>query len=644
MKPLAEYRRKRNFRVTSEPGAKRPQARKKNLTFVVQEHHASHLHYDFRLEWDGVLKSWAVPKGPSLDPAQRRLAVQVEDHPLAYAKFTGTIPKGEYGAGEVFRWDMGHWTPENDPTDGLKSGRLEFRLQGHKLKGDWLLVRTRARSGSKAQWLLIKRHDRFAKDTGLSETKSSTKSSTRKPDKEPDFIPPQLALLGDHVPSGKDWVHEIKFDGYRIQAHVQNKKVHLLTRKGLDWTEKYQSIADDLMRLGVTNAILDGEVTWQDANGRSDFQGLQNAMRAGDDSALAYWVFDLLFLNGKDLTSLPLMARKDRLEKLIARLKSKRVRYSEHIRESGDKFLTASCGMNLEGIISKRLDQPYHPGRRTDDWIKSKCTQRQEFVIGGYSEPTGSRSDFGALLLGIYTDSGKLRYVGRVGTGFSSATLRDLGKKLQRLKSRTSPFTEAEPSSKNVHWVKPQLVAEVSFSEWTKDRILRVPVFHGLRLDKPAREIGIEKKQSKKQKKPQVTETATADFTVTHPDRLIYKTEKLSKKDVADYYAKVSDRLMPHISGRPLALVRCPQGATGACFFSKHFATRLPDHVLPVPQAKGSPFIKIEEAEGLHQLVQYNALEIHPWNAHDPDRPDQIVLDFDPDPSVAFQTVIDGTL
>jgi bifunctional non-homologous end joining protein LigD len=637
MRPLAEYTRKRNFKITPEPGAKVKRSAAKKLIFVVQEHHASHLHYDFRLEWDGVLKSWAVPKGPSMDPSQRRLAVEVEDHPIEYAKFTGKIPKGEYGAGDVYRWDMGTWNPLNDVDEGLKKGRLEFELKGKKLKGEFLLVRTRTQ-GRKPNWLLFKRHDRAV----------ATPSKSKRPAKKDaedehhaELIPPQLAELVDQPPAGDDWIHEIKFDGYRIQAHVRSGKVTMLTRKGLDWVSKYSAIEKALKKLKVESAILDGEIVWQDRRGHSNFQGLQNAMKHGHSESLIYWVFDLLELNGEDYRGLPLMARKERLQKLIEKLKHPQVRFSDHYRGMGEELIAQSCKLDLEGIVSKRVDAIYTSGRG-DLWVKSKCIKRQEFVIGGYTEGTGERVGFGSLLLGVY-DGGQLRFVGRVGTGFDQSLLREIKAKLRKLEIEETPFEISSPRGRGHHWVKPKLVAEVAFSQWTKDQQLRVPVFQGLRLDKSPKQIVHEVPKHVEGNRVQKIKAGkkNEDLKITHPDRVIYPKEGLTKRDIADYYQRVSRWMVPQISDRPISLVRCPESATKPCFFSKHFVARLPEHLIAVPEKGNQPWVAINSAEGLRTLAQWGVLEIHPWNAHRQtiETPDQIVMDFDPDPSVEFELV-----
>lgn len=659
MKPLAEYTRKRNFRQTPEPPAKVPKAKSKKLIFVVQEHHASHLHYDFRLEWNGVLKSWAVPKGPSLDPSQKRLAVEVEDHPIEYAKFVGTIPTNQYGAGEVYRWDMGTWSPTGDVEASLKKGHLEFELKGEKLKGKFRLIRTK-RAASKPNWLLMKRHDEFAQEgaklipaAGASTAASSTarmkkakaktvqaKSVKKKSVDHPEFIPPQLAQLVDRPPKGDDWVHEIKFDGYRIQCHIENAKITLYTRRGLDWTSKYSAIVKALKKLKVENAVFDGEVVWQDEEGRSNFQKLQNAMKFNKTGDLVYWIFDLLHLDGEDLTSLPLIARKERLEKLIRKLDHDQIRYSEHHRGIGEEMIEASCQMNLEGIISKRVDTPYASGRH-DDWVKVKCVKRQEFVIGGFTDPEGSRFAFGSLLLGVYENE-QLRYVGRCGSGFDHSLLRDINKKLRSREIEESPFVLNGPKGRGLHWVKPELVCEVSFSEFTEGGHLRTPVFKGLRADKPARQIGVEKPKHVKGKK--VVKSKSEKPAVSSPDRVVFTKEGITKLVVANYYQAVSSWLLPHIIDRPLSLVRCPENSTKPCFFSKHFKQSLPEHVIEIPEEGNDPWITVENEQGLIQLIQWGTLEIHPWNTHRPhiENPDQIVMDFDPDEEVDFEVVKEG--
>lgn len=624
-KPLREYARMRNFRKTPEPGAVVPRVKGKSkaLLFVVQEHHASHLHYDFRLEWNGVLRSWAVPKGPSMVAGEKRLAVEVEDHPIAYAKFTGEIPAGEYGAGVVHRWDFGSWEPEGDVDESLRRGRLEFRLKGKKLKGSFLLVRTRA-AAKKPQWLLIKRSDEQAlkkfdvKEEGrVEETNESAAPSAG-------FIAPELATLVDEPPAGDDWIHEAKFDGYRIEAEVHGENTRLFTRSGADWTAAYPTVARELRRLKLEDAVLDGEVVWLEKNGHTDFQKLQNARGSGDQSAIAYFVFDLLRLHGKDLRLLPLAERKEKLAKLLRKAK-KPVFLTEHFSGDAAKLLKISCRKGLEGLVSKRLDSRYLSGRH-DDWAKSKCQLRQEFVIGGFTEEKGSRVGFGALLIGVSDPSlpkGKLRYAGKVGTGFTRASLLDLKQRLAELETEKSPFDDLR-GGKGTHWVRPALVAEVKFAQWTQDRIVRAPVFQGLREDKPARQV-VKEKPAK-----------ASVVTLTHPDKLYYVSEGITKGDLARYYAAVAKWMMPHIVGRPVSLVRCPEGTGEKCFFQRHLAERLPACVKLVEK-----YLYVEGLDGLRALVQRSTVELHSWNAlaADLEHPDQIVMDFDPDPELPFTKV-----
>src|SRR3954453_21455002 len=557
---LKEYKRKRHFQKTPEPQGGDPKALP-GLQFVVQKHAASRLHYDFRLEYDGTLKSWAVPKGPSLDPKVKSLAVQVEDHPLGYATFEGVIPQGEYGGGTVMVWDRGTWEPEVDPAKGFRQGKLKFKLDGEKLHGSWALVRKGGRAGEDGKnWLLIKHGDEAAKPLAKfditkrkpksvisgrdldeiaedadavwssnrngskkSPAKSTAKNSkTKRPTaakkaarpkangrapisaKElakvtgarkgrfPDEFSPQLATLTSRVPSGEKWLHELKFDGYRILAKIRNKKIELVTRRGNDWTDRFQSIADALKELPLKSAILDGEVVSLDAHGVSNFQQLQNSLKRGDKDSLVYYVFDLPYLEGYDLTDAPLTERKEVLARGLLSANPSNggpIRYSDHIEGAGDKVLQHACRSAMEGIVAKRADSAYHQ-YRSPDWLKIKCIKQQEFVIGGYTKPEGARVGFGALLVGYY-EKGDLIYAGKVGTGFTAQSLREL---LAEFKKRTvdkSPFKNPPRGYKGrgVTWLKPEMVGEVEFSEWTSDGRLRQPSFQGLREDKPAKEV-----------------------------------------------------------------------------------------------------------------------------------------------------------
>lgn len=615
---LREYNKKRDFSITKEPsGAGKVSDKKtKKLTFVVQEHHASHLHYDFRLEWDGVLKSWAVPKGPSEDPKDKRLAVQTEDHPLAYGKFKGTIPQGEYGAGEVFIWDSGTWEPEGDVEYGFKKGHLIFHLKGKKLKGKWHLVKTHwnASSGRQNNWLLMKASD-------------EKKEGSKKKDSWPDFISPQLPKLVSSVPTDERWLHEMKFDGYRMQGHLKSGIARLYTRTGLDWSNSFPHILENLGKIKVEDAIFDGEIVALDEEGKSHFQKLQNSLTLKKDEGLRYYIFDILYLNGEDLRARPLIERKEILAKVLLKSPAN-ILYSEHLLQNGEDFYQTSCEHGLEGIVSKVADAPYRSGRN-DLWAKTKCTLRQEFVIGGFTEARGARSGFGALLLGVY-EGEEFKYVGKVGTGFSDETLRTLKRSLLTMKIEASPFSVNSPKGRSITWIKPKKVAEVSFSNWTDEGVLRTPVFLGLRADKPSKDIHMEKISD-----------------VSSPEKILFKKEHITKKEVADFYQLISKSMLPYLADRPLSLVRCPEGSEGECFYQKHVPGKIPSSFksFPLMEGKGEGvYLSIHSAQGLRELVQMNAFEIHAWNCHDqsPMRPDQIVMDFDPGPGVEWKTVVNA--
>lgn len=616
-KLLSTYQKKRNFKKTSEPSGGRSPKKSSKLIFVVQEHHARRLHYDFRLEYEGVLKSWAVPKGPSLNPKDKRLAVQTEDHPIEYAKFHGRIPEGEYGAGEVFIWDKGTWESESeDPGAALKKGELKFKLHGKKLNGSFVLVRTKfGKDQNKNNWLLIKHKE---------------ENHSMKQDPWPGFIPPQLPRLVTTVPEeGGNWIHEMKYDGYRIQGHVQNSVGNLFTRNGLNWSNAFPHILDSLEKIEAQDAIFDGEIVALDEEGRSHFQKLQNTLKSKNDKSLIYYIFDLLYLNGEDLRSKSLIERKEMLKKLIPK-NSKFIKFSDHITEKGNDFYAVSCEHKLEGVVSKLSDSPYRSGRN-DLWVKTKCSQRQEFVIGGWTDPQGGRTGLGALLLGIY-EKGKLRYAGKVGTGFSSKLLNEIKSSLKKIEQTSSPFDVNAPKGKGIHWVKPEKICEVSFGNWTEEGILRTPVFQGMREDKGPKEIHKEKAKVLKLRE------------VSSPEKVLFKKEKITKEMVADYYEKVSKVMLPYVKDRPLSLVRCPQGSEGTCFFQKHISGKIPDsfHTFLVKEEKGEgTYLAINSASGLRELVQLNAFELHTWNCHYQDylRPDQIVMDFDPGPGVPWKDV-----
>ena len=716
MSALEAYHKKRDFAVTSEPRGSR--ARRKGNSFVVQKHDATRLHYDFRLELDGVLKSWAVTRGPSLVPGDKRLAVHVEDHPLDYGSFEGIIPEGQYGAGAVLVWDRGTWEPEGDPRAGYAKGHLDFTLHGEKLKGKWHLVRMRARRGEKADnWLLIKANDaeaRSAKDPDILEeqpnsvltgrsleeiagdahsrrwtsgkaahapttnaelpraralapltqpkaaAKSAAKSAApRRADPKgakraapfsftapkaakrgalPRFVAPMLPTLTDAPPLSVDWIHEIKFDGYRIEAVLDAGKVVLRTRAGLDWTERFRSVAAVVAALPAKKCLIDGEIVVEDQNGISDFSALQAALKDGNAQVLVYYAFDLLHLDGLDLTRVPLIERKGLLGSLLAAAgKGGGVRYSEHFDQNGDMMLQHVCRLGAEGIVSKRRNSPYKSGRTTD-WTKSKCTNRQEFVVLGYVPSTTVRRAIGSLALGYY-DKGKLVHAGRVGTGFSNKLATDLFALLEReriAKSALSAPLSAE-ARRNVVWVKPARVAEVEFRGWTADSNLRQASFKGLREDKDPKEIVREKAVVAP------LDTPSTSVALTHPDRVLWPEAGITKQGLADYYAMVWPWIAKHIVGRPLVLVRCPTGYTQGCFFQKHAWAGLDEHIRQIRDPREKlPIVGIDSFDGLIALVQAAALEIHPWGAKsdDLDHPDRLIFDLDPGEGVGFPDVV----
>lgn len=623
--PLKEYQKKRDFKKTREPhGRKTVKVRKPakdQLMFVVQEHHASHLHYDFRLEWQGVLKSWAVPKGPSLDPHLKRLAVEVEDHPLEYGSFEGMIPEKQYGAGQVYIWDSGVWVAKGNPAAGFKKGHLEFELKGKKLKGTWDLIRTRMQ-GRQAQWLLVKREDAYAK-AGYEAPLIGEKNSARRiHSKEAfQFVKPMLALLVDEPPQGNEWIHEIKWDGYRIQAHIRGGSVKLYTRAGHDWASKMASVAHDVSGLNVQSAVLDGEVVVLDEKGVSHFQKLQNYFESDPDQKLNYFVFDLLMLNGEDLRDRPLKERRKKLQEILKGKRRSRLKLSHEIKLTKDSWSKLQK-RGLEGVISKKADSTYISGRK-GDWVKSKFLNRQEFVIGGYVPGKGSRSDFGALLLGVH-EKGQLRFVGKVGTGFNQKNISSLKRQLDKIKTTKKPFTAGDPPKKDTIWVKPQLLAEVRFSNWTHGMHLRAPVFIELRKDKSADDV-------------------TSDaLMLTSPDKILYGAEGITKLEVAEYYIAIAERMWPYLENRLLALVRCPEGSAGKCFFQKHLNAKA--EAIAIFEKDDALYVK--DVRGLLELVQMGGYEIHGRNSRvdAPAKPDQFVLDLDPGAGVSWDEVVDAAL
>lgn len=788
---LKEYFRKRDFAVTPEP--KGAEGKRDGRSFVIQKHAASHLHYDFRLELEGVLKSWAVPKGPSLDPADKRLAMETEDHPIEYGSFEGIIPAGQYGGGTVVLWDRGTWKPVEDPHKGYRAGRLKFELEGEKLGGLWTLVKTGGKNsrGESRSWLLFKDRDEHAKPgakKGIAETRpesvatgrtleeiasakdrvwnsnrgtaenvargatavhaaksvraakgtrpvkaepaakgtraaktaktskattattaktpktaktKSPKSAKTKTTKAgpvvdvaaiegarasrlPDFVQPQLPTLVSEPVPGEGWLHEMKLDGYRILCRIDRGAVTLLSRNAKDWTKSFTSIASAASALPATTALLDGEVAVLLPDGRTSFNALQNALSGETPAGLVYFVFDVLHLDGRDLTPVPLVARKDALKALLASAPAKGpLRYSDHITGDGEAFFREACRLNLEGVVSKRKDAPYEPGRGRS-WLKVKCLLAQEFVIVGFTDPEGSRVGIGALLLGVHDAGGALRYVGKVGTGFSQKIARELRARVDKLERKTAPFDGRPPGLARAHWVEPELVAEAVFSEWTPDGKLRHPSFKGLREDKPAREIVREVPQpleevaapaarkdaksmdasaskkrvattkktaatTKKAGAPAKSEAVVAGVTLTNADRVLYPELGLTKLDLARFYESIADWMLPHLVDRPTTLVRCPEGLAKPCFYQKHTGWWAPPSLRRAKiqeREKVGEYLFVDDVAGLVGLVQIGILEIHTWNSvlATLEKPDRLVFDLDPDEELPWSRTVEAAL
>ncbi len=715
-KKLARYQAKRDFTKTAEPSGKIKIAASSRLRFVVQKHAATRLHYDLRLELGGVFKSWAVTKGPSLDPHDKRLAVEVEDHPLDYGDFEGTIPKGQYGGGTVMLWDRGYWAPEGE-TDAeamLRKGDLKFVVAGEKMQGGWVLVRMKRGDEKRTNWLLIKHSDGFERDGDgdallkldhsvasgrtmeqiaagkgrgpkpfMRKSRTAAKSddiwhSNRAPREMPEraalaptkarrllrrnahmpeFIEPQLCSVCDRAPSGAQWVHEVKFDGYRMQLRVEDGAAALRTRKGLDWTDKFKVVARSAAKL--PDCIIDGEVVALDRNGAPDFGALQAALSEGKSERLIYFAFDLLFLEGEDLRNLPLDERKTKLEELIGAKAHGQLRYTKHFRAPGQQVLESACRMGLEGIISKRLHDSYKPGR-AGQWMKTKCRGGQEVVIGGWSDTNGK---FRSLLVGVYRD-GKLIPSGRVGTGFAHGKLEPLMKRLAALASGNNPFhgPDAPRARSDIHFVKPELVAEIEFAGWTTDGQVRQAAYKGLRLDKPAQEVQAEraeKPESATQSEPiaAVSRHAKAaaqsstimGVRISHPDKPLWPDdghgEPITKLDLAHYLESVGDWIIAHIKGRPCSIIRAPDGIDGEHFFQRH-AMKGMSHLLHAVTVWGDrkPYLQIDRVEALAAVAQLGGVELHPWNCAPgyPERPGRLVFDLDPAPDVDFTAVIAG--
>jgi bifunctional non-homologous end joining protein LigD len=662
---LQEYQRRRQFHRTPEPRGELGRRQTKSRSFVVQLHHARARHYDFRLEVDGVLRSWAVPKGPSFRPGEKRLAVEVEDHPLSYAAFEGTIPEGHYGAGDVAIFDEGTWTTEDDPAEAIENGKLEFTLKGARLKGAWNLVRTN-RSSSKPQWLLFKRSDEFAGDyeaddmlegeqgtagkrvrkhDGNEKVRSSPKTAStlhrrlidkagalpgaRRARKKPGFIAPMLTTASKAVPEGDNWLHEWKWDGYRLVAAVGDGPTRLWSRNGLAWEARVPELVVALDKLAVT-AVFDGELIAVNAKGYSDFNALQGALKGSVTGQLRYAMFDLMRLGNVDLVGVELHFRKGLLKELL-RDADPHLFYSDHVEGYGAEVFEAARKQGMEGIISKRADSPYR-SMRSGDWLKVKAVETREFVVVGYTLPKGSRKGIGAFLL-AQSKGEKLVYAGRVGSGLSHALLLELPKKLQALETKDPvvplPAHTPLPPGK-VHWLRPRLVVEVIFRGWGKEGLLRQASFLRLREDRAVT--------------PDLEQPEPLPA-ITSPDRIVYPDIGMTKEQVYDYYVQVGERVLSEIGGRLLSIVRCPDGIEGQRFFQKHAAAGFGDAVkrLKIREASGDTkeYFYVEDLAGLMNLVQMNAIELHPWGSRveDLEHPDRIVFDLDPDPSIGWSEI-----
>jgi len=712
---LKTYREKRDFTRTAEPSGAAARGGG-GYRYLIQKHAATRLHFDFRLELHGVLLSWAVTRGPSFDPHDKRLAVRTEDHPLEYGDFEGTIPKGEYGGGTVMLWDEGTWEPVGDPDAALAKGDFKFILHGERLKGKWVLVRMRAKPGEKSgreNWLLIKERDEFAEgekkpiiERALTSVRSGRsmeeiaegnvewlktgrhvreghekpakkKTETAKEDERPGFVEPQLATLVDEPPAGDDWLHEIKYDGYRAIAAVGGKQAAIYTRNGLDWTDRFRPLVRPLADLPCRSALLDGEVAITDAKGHTDFGKLQDAMGDGG-RGIDYYLFDLLFLDGRDLRRLPLIERKEMLAELLKdQPRAGPLFFSDHVRGHGDEFFRQAAAMKLEGIVSKQAGAPYRSGR-TRTWLKSKTGMGQEFIIIGWRPSDVVGRPFSSLLIAVREGEG-LRYAGRVGSGFGDPELTELWPQLERRQVK-SPPVEGVPREirRDARFVRPELVAEIAFRGITGDGIVRQASYKGLRKDKKAADVvaevpkevdvvasrnpvGAKENASGAKAKPDSPTVITVardddhkavtieGVRISHPDRVLYPGEKVTKKTLVEYYVAVADHILPHVAGRPMSLVRCPEGAGGECFFQKHASPGFPDALRQVQirdKSGKQPYLYIEDAAGLAAAVQMGVLELHIWGSHVDtlDQPDRIVFDFDPDEELQFGMVKDAAI
>ncbi|MGI6150448.1 MAG: DNA ligase D [Christensenellales bacterium] len=667
---LLEYSQKRNFAITPEPkgGA---EASEDELRFVVQHHIARADHYDFRLEWRGALLSWAVPKGPSFNPKDKRLAVHVEDHPLEYRHFEGTIPKGEYGGGTVMLWDEGIWEPLGNVDEGLSSGSLKFVLHGKRLRGRWALIRMKPKPGEGANnWLLLKERDEFAREedgisvhttsirTGrtMEEIEQGTKETL--PKNPFSHTEVQLAKLVRSVPEGEDWLFELKYDGYRIVAYVEANSARLFTRNGNDYTGRFRRVADALIDWAAGRAlVLDGEMAVTDEQGRTDFQALQGAIKNPAGKNLTYIVFDLLALNGEDLRHRPLIERKELLEELMQNA-PKALHYSRHVKGNGKESFAAACRMGLEGIVGKRADSTY-TGTRDGSWIKLKCGARQEFVVGGYTRTAKKTRGFSALLLGVY-ENGELVYAGRAGTGFSRSTMEELSQKFEPLIRQNCPFqtTPKKRSDEILTWLSPELAAEIQFAEWTDEGLLRQASFKGLRTDKDPKKIQREQakdqellpSQNQQEERPveaNQNSITVAGVRISSPDKVIFENPAITKAEVAQYYENVAERMLPYVRRRVLSILRCPKGVMQSCFYKKHPGPGSKGiFTIPVTNSEGETeeYFYIEDIAGLVSEAQMGTLEFHTWGSRVDalEQPDMMVFDLDPDEGLDLSAVRQG--
>ncbi|MDX2776000.1 DNA ligase D [Streptomyces caniscabiei] len=660
---LKKYFSKRAFDMTPEPKGEVKKAKSKQLAFVMQEHHASRLHYDFRLELDGVLKSWAVPKGPSMDPHDRHLAVQVEDHPYEYRNFEGTIPKGNYGAGNVIVWDEGTYEPYHDGPDDeatlrkeLAAGHLTFFLHGKKLNGEFALIKMRGKDPK--AWLLIKKGDEFASTEDVTHLDTSVKSGKKVDEldggsghtsidlqaypkvKTPWRVKPMLCTLVDEAFDDSGWLYEIKWDGYRAVGSKQSDTVELYSRANNDFSEQYPPVTEALRAL-KHDVILDGEIVVTDSGGMPHFELLQN-WRRGPTGQLYYYVFDILWCDGYDVRDMPLVERKNLLQSVIPA--GSIIRYSDHMTRSGTKLFKAMQEHGLEGIVAKKADSAYREGYRGTDWLKIKTHLRQEVVIGGYTEPRGGRKYLGALVVGVYNKEGALVYTGHSGGGIPDMQRKLLQQKLSRLERKTSPFATTPKTNAPVHWVKPELVCEMSFTEWTSEGSMRHPVFEGMRSDKDPKSVHREKPKGTTKQKEKAVKEPHIEF--THLDKVFFPKHGYTKGDILHHYESVADYILPYLKDRPLSLLRQPNGITGEGFFQKNME-HLPDWVpsadiFSESNSKDLHWVVGGKLETLQYIVQLGSIEVNPWNSRvgHLDNPDWLVIDLDPEGAITFKNVI----